>query len=160
MSKSKDKNSRKENKKVVVCLLISIFILLILVAGALFYINNNVDKNASILFLPEGQIFNYLTDRKVNLKCHMMDRLYHDAYGQEEARDKIASTKSDYIFLYEKIKLKDFYRPFLYKKGESLAWDYIDKNYKIVEIIYNGELSNDTYTLKDCIYIAKRREQH
>lgn len=126
----------------------------------LLYINNNIDKDASILFLPEGQIFNYLTDRKVNLKCHMMDRLYHDAYGQEEARNKIASTDSDYIFIHEKINLKDFYRPFLYQKGESLAWDYIDKNYEIVEIIYNSEISNNTYALRDCIYIAKKREQH
>lgn len=113
------------------------------------YINQNIDKNKSLLVLPEGLLINFLTDRKTDMKCHMMDRLYHDAFGPEQARDKIASTNSDYIIILIYSYLSDFYSPFLYQKGESLAYEYINEHYKKVKEINFGEnMSEHAYIYK------------
>ena len=82
---------------------------------------------------------NWLTDRKINLKCHMMDRLYHDAFGDEEAKNQIASANYDYIIVIEKMGHAKFFSPFLYYKGNSLVQEYIEDNYKPVKEIDDGK---------------------
>ena len=77
-------------------------------------------------------IINFLTDRKVDMHCFMMDRLYHDAYGEEKAKSEIEKTKSDYIVLYEVNDVNNFYEPYLYSEYGSLAARYIFSNYKEV----------------------------
>ncbi len=96
------------------------------------YIEDNIDKKATVLVLPEGNIINFLTDRKVDMHCFMMDRLYHDAYGEEKAKSEIEKTKSDYIVLYEGNDVNNFYEPYLYSEYGSLAARYIFSNYKEV----------------------------
>ena len=95
------------------------------------YINQNIDKNASILVLPEGNFINYLTDRKVDMKCFMMDRLYHDAYGKYDAKNKIAETNSDYIILVKDKHLTNAHRPYLYDDTNLPITKYINDNYVI-----------------------------
>ena len=119
-----------------------------LLENTLNFISKNTQEGETILVLPEGNIINFLSDRKVNLKCFMMDRLYHDAYGQEEARNQIANTNSDYIILLKGLKLSDFSRPYLYNKYESLSAKYIFENYNIINII---EKNNNF------IYIYKKK---
>ena len=97
------------------------------------YINNNTNKNDTILALPEGTLINFLTDRKVDMHCFMMDRLYHDAYGEENARDIIAKTNSDYILLIEGFDLNNFSKPYLYHPESSLSGKYIAENYDIIK---------------------------
>jgi len=99
------------------------------------FIENNIDKNASILVLPEGNIINYFSNRKVDLHCFMMDRLYHDAYGEEKAKAIIEKTNSDYIVI-TKLKRKKtetiFERDFLYYKKSNVSAKYIYDNYDII----------------------------
>ena len=101
------------------------------------YIEKNTDPNASILVLPEGSIINFITNRKVDMHCFMMDRLYHDAYGEEKAKDLIAKTNSDYIVIIHVIRKSDsasFNRPHLYEsESSSLSSKYIFQNYTEVE---------------------------
>mgnify|MGYP003294575202 CR=1 FL=1 len=103
----------------------------------LSYINKNVAKDKTILVLPEGNIINYLSDRKVDLHCYMMDRLYHDAYGEKVASEKIANTDSDYIILVQSIDLHNFFRPYLYDDNETLSSKYIARHYKKVKELNN-----------------------
>jgi len=102
-----------------------------LIAGAVDYILNNTDKNDTLLVLPEVNIFNFITDRKVDLKCFMMDRLYHDAYGERRAKEKIENSKSDYIFIIKNDDIYDFERPELYSENsETESAKYIFADYE------------------------------
>lgn len=103
----------------------------------LYYIDNKIDKNSTILVLPEGNIINFITDRKVDLKCFMMDRLYYDAYGKNDAVEKIKNTKSDYIILVKGFNLSDFNRIYLYTQNSNKLVDYIEDNYKKIKNIRN-----------------------
>ena len=102
------------------------------------YIDKNIDKNSSVLVLPEGNIINFLTGRKVDLKCFMMDRLYHDAYGEAAARDMIANTNSDYIILIKGLRTSSFNRPYLYARLSTLSAQYIWDNYTTTKTFSAG----------------------
>ena len=108
-----------------------------LISNTLKYIEQNVSKDSTVLVLPEGNIVNFMTGRKVDLHCFLMDRLYHDAYGAEKAKDLIEKTNSDYIILYKSPEVNNFHKPYLYFKGKSPSADYIFENYKEVANYYN-----------------------
>ena len=95
------------------------------------YIENSVDKNSTVLVLPEGNIINFLSQRKVDMKCFMMDRLYHDAYGEEKATNAVVKTNSDYIILLEGFDNFNFYAPYLYDKNQTKLVKYIYDNYTV-----------------------------
>lgn len=98
------------------------------------YINENIPQDATILVLPEGNILNFFTDRKVDFRCFMMDRLYYDAYGDELATKKIAETNSDYIILFDGKNINNFYNFYIYG-GNNLVSSYIWDNYTEVKNI-------------------------
>lgn len=97
------------------------------------FIIQNTDKNATILVLPEGNYLNFITGRKVDMHCFMLDRLYYDAYGDEKSRDVVADTKSDYIIIFKGLDTYLFERPFLFDDKESLLVKYIESNYEKVK---------------------------
>ena len=105
----------------------------ILLNDTISYINEHVDKDDTILTLPEGTLINFLTDRKVDMNCFMMDRLYHDAYGEAKAKDVIEKTNSDYIILFKGFDLNNFHLPYIYDVETSLSGLYIAEHYDIVE---------------------------
>ena len=105
---------------------------------ALNYIEDNTKESDTILVLPEGNIINFLANRKVDLKCFMMDRLYHDAYGEEEAKNKIKNSNSNYIILLEHLNLNDFGKNYLYTEDETQCYKYIFDNYDCIKIYRNG----------------------
>ena len=122
-------------------------------------INDNIDKNSTILTLPEGTLINYLTDRKVDMHCFMMDRLYHDAYGEEKARDLIANTNSDYIMLFRGFDLNNFHYPYLYNSTATSSGLYIAENYDLAEEFKSGN-SSITVLKKSDIIKKIGMEQH
>ena len=105
----------------------------VLLNNTINYINRHIDKDATILILPEGNLINFLTDRKVDMHCFMMDRLYHDAYGEEKAKEVIEKTNSDYIILLKGFDLNNFNLPYIYGPKNSLSGLYIAQNYYIVK---------------------------
>jgi len=119
------------------------------------FIENNIDKNASVLVLHEGNIINYFSDRKVDLHCFMMDRLYHDAYGEEKAKDMIEKTNSDYIVI---TKLDShvymFDADFLYYKDSSASAKYIYDNY---DIIFETDASKEERGKDNFLIILKKK---
>ena len=103
------------------------------------YIRIAVPQNAKIITLPEGIIFNYFLDRKIDNKCFMMDRLYYDAYGKEKALEIIKNANSDYILLVEGFDLIDFGEDYLYSKGVSPSANYIYDNYTKIFSKYGSD---------------------
>lgn len=110
------------------------------------FIEKNVDKNASVLVLPEGNIINYFFDRKVDLHCFMMDRLYHAAYGEEEAKKLIEKTNSDYIIIVKSNGYM-FGQQFLYSKHSNASVKYIYDNYDIILEINSTKKENDNFLI-------------
>ena len=105
----------------------------ILLNDTIDYINNFTKKDDTILTLPEGTLINFLSGRKVDMHCFMMDRLYHDAYGEENAKNLLEKANSDYIILLKGFDLNNFHLPYIYDADASLAGLYIAEHYDIVE---------------------------
>lgn len=111
------------------------------------YIENYIKKDATILVLPEGNIINYATDRKVDLRCFMMDRLYHDAFGEEKAKEMVEQTNSDYIILMRGMDVNNFNRPYIYESNTNKVSSYIAKNYKAIKT-FNGDNQDKVVIMK------------
>ena len=110
----------------------------ILYSQLIEYINKNVGENETLLVLPEGNFLNFVTGRGVDLHCFMMDRLYHDAYGDYGAKNKIAGANSDYIILHKGLEGDTFGKPYLYDRYASPSARYIRENYKKEKTIINN----------------------
>lgn len=110
-----------------------------LVNKTLYYLEKNTGKNDTVLVLPEGNIINYMSDRKVDMRCFMMDTLYHDAYGPKKARDMIAQADSDYIVILEGMGINNFGNKDLFNSKKNLSGKYIKHNYKTVEKYKNQD---------------------
>ncbi len=116
------------------------------------YIYENVPEDAKVIVLPEGMIFNFITGRKVDMHCPMMDRLYYDAYGGEKALELIKNENNDYIILAYGFDLFDFGFEHLYTPTESTVSKYIYENYTKIQQEYGADgISN--------VAIYKRNEQ-
>lgn len=116
----------------------------------LTYIEENIPEDKKILVLPEGMTINYFTDRDINRNCFLMDRLYHDAYGENEAYEKIKNTNSDYIILVNGFDLFNFGYDYLYYENASLSANYIFENYSKVFSSYGVDnFSNITIYKKN-----------
>lgn len=119
------------------------------------FIEKNIDKNSSILVLYEGNIINYFSDRKVDLHCFMMDRLYHDAYGEEKAKDMIKKTNSDYIIITKWDVHENAFDPeFLYYKNSTASAKYIYANY---DIIFETDASKEERGKDNFLTILKKK---
>lgn len=103
------------------------------------YIKFSTNKNDKILVLQEGNIINYMGDRKVDLHCFIMDILYYEAYKPKKAIEIVKQTKSDYIIIVN-FGIPYFNRPFLYEKDSNMLIGYIYKNYTPVLGILKNQL--------------------
>lgn len=101
------------------------------------YIENNIDEKSDMLILPEGNLINFLMSKKINPKCFMLDRLYHDAYGEQAAKDIIKDLNSEYIILVKGFMLSDFSKIYLYDEETPLK-SYIDENYNVIKVFDNN----------------------
>ncbi|MBR6162354.1 glycosyltransferase family 39 protein [bacterium] len=73
--------------------------------NTLKYIEENIPEDAKLLVVPEGPIFNYISGRKIDMHCFMMDKFYHDAYGAEKALEILKNADYDYIIVAENFDL-------------------------------------------------------
>ena len=113
---------------------------------AINYINYVTDKNASLLVMQEGSIINFVTGRKLDMHCFMMDRLYFDAYGEEKAIELLKNANYDYQIL-SNIDVSSFQRTYLFEKDSNEFVTYIYDNYKKVMTI-EGEKNSQIIILK------------
>ena len=106
-----------------------------LALGAMSYINSHVSEDEKVLVIPEGTMLNYLTGAKADLKCFMMDRLYHDAYGETKALEIVKNTNSKYIILIDNDDIYHFERDPVFDKNSTLVGKYIWDNYSLERTI-------------------------
>ncbi len=99
-----------------------------LINTAIAYINSVIDKNDTVLFLPEGNLINFITGAKVDLHCYMIDRLYFEAYGENKSIEKIKKSNPDYIMLVN-FSIYNFHQPYMYEKDTNKLVAYIYANY-------------------------------
>lgn len=100
------------------------------------FINKNTKKTDKVLFLPEGQIINFLTERKCDLKLHMLDRLYYEGLGEEKALELLQNSDNDYIIIAKGFSLSDFSQPYLFTENNKIT-RYISENYNQTEYFGN-----------------------
>lgn len=108
--------------------------------AAINFVDYVTDKNDSVLVLQEGSFINFATDRKMDMHCFMMDRLYYDAYGDEKAIELLKNANYDYILI-SNIDVSNFERNYLYEKDASDFARYIFRNYKELMTIPGNEAS-------------------
>lgn len=97
---------------------------------AITYIFQNTTEEQKVLFLQEGTFLNFLTDRPIDLKMHMADRLYYEAIGEEKIVEDLKSCDYEVIFLAEGYGLTRFGKPYLYGSDNAIL-RYIFENYNL-----------------------------
>ncbi len=107
------------------------------------FIHENISEDAKILVLPEGLMFNFISDRKVNMHCPIMDRPYYDAYGGEKALEMVKNSDYDYIIIAKGFDLFDFGFEYLYSPEGSTVSQYIYENYTQMQQEYGDD--NESY---------------
>ena len=100
------------------------------------FINQNTQKSDKILFLPEGQIINFITDRKCDLKLHMLDRLYYEGLGEAKSLELLQNSNNDYIIIAKGFSLSNFSQSYLFTENNKLT-QYISENYRQIEFFGN-----------------------
>ncbi len=112
--------------------------------NTLKYIEDNIPKDAKLLVLPEGMIFNFISDRKADMHCFMMDRPYHEAWGEQQALEILKKADYPYIIIAKGVILSNFGLNYLYDPDASLSANYIFENYSKVykEVEDNNPQSN------------------
>lgn len=61
------------------------------------FIENEIKPDETVLILPEGAMFNYLTERKTNLKYYQLIPNHIETVGENEIISDLKSNKPDYI---------------------------------------------------------------
>ena len=112
---------------------------------AVDYLKNNTNDTDKVLVLPEGQIINFLANRKNDTRLHMLDRLYFDGLGSENAKKLLEETNNDYIIIVKGFLLSDFGEKYLYGEKNDIT-DFIKSNYDIVEFF--GDKNDNVTILK------------
>ena len=112
---------------------------------AVDYLKNNTNDSDKVLVLPEGQIINFLANRKNDTRLHMLDRLYFDGLGSENAKKLLEETNNDYIIIVKGFLLSDFGEKYLYGEKNDIT-DFIKSNYDIVEFF--GDKNDNVTILK------------
>ena len=116
-----------------------------LIRGTVDYLKNNTKDTDKVLVLPEGQIINFLANRKNDTRLHMLDRLYYDGLGAERAKKLLEETNNDYIIIVQGFLLSDFGEKYLYGENNNVT-EYLKNNYRVVEIF--GDNSDNITILK------------
>ena len=97
---------------------------------AINYINQFSSPKSKILVLPEGMAINFLTQRDLDYKLPMADRLYYDAIGAEKIIESIKNTDYEMILIAHGHGLTNFGKPFVYSDGNPV-YEFIKNNYKL-----------------------------
>lgn len=70
------------------------------IQNLLIYIDNNIDKNASIFVIPEGVMINYVTGRKMPVpKLYSLVPNHYDAFKTPYILEELSEHKPDYIII-------------------------------------------------------------
>ena len=104
----------------------------------ILYFMKSVDKDKTVLILPEGAMFNYLADRKTNLKYYQLLPNHIEALREDLIVDDLTKTPPDYILISD-IDYSIYGTPLFCKDFGFKICDFTVKNYNLKGTINNGE---------------------
>ncbi|MDD3150734.1 MAG: hypothetical protein PHV68_07850, partial [Candidatus Gastranaerophilales bacterium] len=112
------------------------------------YINTNIPESSTILVLPEGAMFNFLTNKASMDKYHSLLPLYVEMYGEQNIINDLLKNSPDYIFINNRNTAEYGYTYFCKDYGQNIC-NFIYKNYKIEK---NFQTSFQNASFKLVIY--------
>lgn len=104
----------------------------------ILYFMKSVDKDKTVLILPEGAMFNYLADRKTNLKYYQLLPNHIETLKEDLIVDDLTKTPPDYILISD-IDYSIYGTPLFCKDFGFKICDFTVKNYNLKGTINNGE---------------------
>lgn len=101
------------------------------------YINKNTKKTDIIVVLPEGQLINFLTDRKSDNYYNSLIPLYIEVFGEEKIIEHFEKTKPEYI-IFNNRNTKDYYFSYICNDYAFAFCSFVTANYTQEKIIDKG----------------------
>jgi len=98
------------------------------------FITNNTTSKDSLLVIPEGQIFNFITQRKYDFYNTTFIPLDFETFGEEHLIEELKAKKTDYIILYPRNTIDYGSATICYDYAENFC-EYIADNYERIKII-------------------------
>ncbi len=117
----------------------------ILIQNMADYIIKNTPEDAKIVYIPEGEMMNVLTNRKPDMMLYSLHQMFIEGFGEAYIENRILNAGVDYI-VYSNIS-----DAFSNQNISQYEWlmDFLDKKatpvYKI-NFVYNY-FNNNTMTL-------------
>ncbi len=105
------------------------------------YIEKNIPEDKNLLIAEEGLIFNYLKNRKVNLKYYALIPHMVDTYGEENIIKDLAKNPPDYIFVTNSVYVTKAGGAFGTHYAKNIA-AFIVYNYDYVKTIKNPKIKD------------------
>lgn len=102
------------------------------------YLNRYTKPQDKVLVLPEGTVINFLSQRPVDYKMHMADRLYYEALGADKVLQNIKNANYEVIIFLDGFELTRFGSPYLYDESNPIV-QYVKNNYVLYMEIADGE---------------------
>lgn len=95
---------------------------------AIKYIHTYSAPDQKILVLPEGMAINFLAERPLDYKMPMLDRLYYEAFTEDEIIRNLEKADYEMIFIVKGYGLTNFGKPYLYDENNPVM-KYIKSKY-------------------------------
>ena len=95
---------------------------------AINYIEKYSNSHQKILVLPEGTAINFLVNRDIDLKMHMIDRLYFEAFDEKYILENLKNADYEMVFVIKGFGLTNFGKPYLYSDN-NIVMKYLKDNY-------------------------------
>ncbi len=106
------------------------------------FIKENIPEDKTLLISEEGLLFNYLTDRKTNLKYYALIPHMVDAFGEENIIKDLSENPPDYIFITNNNYMTEAGGLFGINYAKKIM-EHILKNYDYITTMQNPNANPD-----------------
>ena len=117
------------------------------VDGVLDYIRLNTNLNDRILIYPEGQLINFLSDRKSDTLVYSLIPLYVELFSEKNIIHRLEIIQPEYILINNWNTGDYYYKELCVDYGLKIA-DYIKLNYH-KEVVYGDLFKMTIYKRND-----------
>ena len=108
---------------------------------AIDFIEKNISNDETLLVMDEGLIFNYLTDRKTNLKYYALIPHMIDTFGEEKIIEDLSINPPDFAFITNNVYPTKLGGKFGINYAKKITAFFFD-NYEYVQSIMHPEMNN------------------
>lgn len=101
------------------------------------YIQTKTKKTDTIVILPEGQMINFLTDRKSDNIYGSLIALYIETFGEDKIIEHFKQTKPEYI-IFNNQEHKEYYFKYICNDYAQAFCSFVAQNYSQKKVIDDG----------------------